>query len=71
MHYALTIVFWCNTLFAAWVVFRSGAQWLHAVLPPSLLVGRHRAPRTVDRLRAFVGALWGVHAWSLWVVLGA
>ena len=64
---ALILVFVLNTLFALWVVFRDGAEWLWRALAG----GARGRPWTPGRLRAFVASLWGVNAWALWVLLDA
>jgi hypothetical protein len=61
----LIAVFVLNTLFAIWVVFRGGAEWLWRALAGS----RRQQAWTPGRLRAMIASLWGVNAWALWVVL--
>ncbi len=65
---ALMLVFLLNTAFAAWVVFRNGAEWLRASLPPGVFTDRRGVPWSVKKLRAFVGAVWGINAWALWLL---
>jgi hypothetical protein len=63
---ALVVVFVMNTLFAGWVVFRGGADWLWRSLTDEGR-GLQWTPR---KLRTMIAGLWGVNAWALWVVLG-
>jgi len=67
----LIAVFVLNSAFAAWVVFRGGAEWLRSSLPRELLTDRRGVPWSTAKLRAFVGGMWGVNAWALWVVFEA
>jgi hypothetical protein len=60
-------VFVVNTLFALWVVFRDGAEWLWRALTD----GGRRRSWTPAKVRAMIASLWGVNAWALWVVLDA
>ena len=66
----LFVAFVLNTAFAAWVVFRNGAQWLRESLPPRLVTDRNGVPWSVAKVRTLVVGLWGVNAWSLWVLVG-
>jgi hypothetical protein len=61
----LILIFVFNTLFAAWVVFRGGAEWLWRELDG----GSGRQSWTPRKLRTIIASLWGVNAWALWVVL--
>jgi hypothetical protein len=63
---SLIAVFVVNTLFAVWVVFRGGAEWLWRSLQDGSL--GNWSPRT---LRTLTASLWGVNAWALFVVLDA
>ena len=64
----LLVVFVVNTAFAAWVVFRGGAEWLRSSLPSGMFADRRGVPWSTGKLRAFVGGLWGANAWALWVL---
>jgi hypothetical protein len=61
----LILVFVTNTLFAGWVVFSGGADWLWR----ALVDGARRRAWTPRKLRTVVASLWGVNAWALWVIL--
>jgi hypothetical protein len=65
----LLVLFVLNSAFAAWVVFRDGAAWLRESLPAALLTDRRGTRWSVKKLRAFVAGLWGVNAWSVWVLI--
>jgi hypothetical protein len=61
----LIAVFVLNTLFAGWVVFRGGAEWLWRAM-----AGDPRARSWTPRgLRTAVATLWGVNAFALWTIL--
>jgi hypothetical protein len=61
----LVVVFGLNTLFAIWVLFRGGADWLLRALAEG---GRDRS-LTPTKLRTLVASLWGVNAFALWTIL--
>jgi hypothetical protein len=61
----LVMVFLLNTLFAGWVVFRGGAEWLWRALADTAQA-RSWTPR---KLRTIIGTLWGVNAFALWTIL--
>ncbi|HVE48173.1 MAG TPA: hypothetical protein VNG69_00990 [Casimicrobiaceae bacterium] len=63
----LIFVFVLNTLFALWVVFRNGAEWLARELADD---ARFQSLSPTS-MRALVGGVWCLNAWALWALLDA